>query len=222
MLSSMCVFGRVRVRIAVFDELFPPLLLARTAACNARADQMPQLRRDFITAGVRVRKGGQNTQVPQPMAPTVGIRGLIGKVPPSGGTSPTVPSLLVTIPLHLTPSRSPCFCVEAERPSGHTKPSAAAAEREGGGPWWDSGEGCPNKKKDPQGRGPLSPKCGGVQHPDDKSSSLGREWPALEEKLGLEQPIRMPNQVQELTGLGRSPRSDWHWLGVGERAGWGR
>ena len=101
----------------------------------------------LIGGRVRVRKGGQNTQVPQPMAPTVGIRGLIGKVPPSGGTSPTVPSLLVTIPLHLTPSRSPCFCVEAERPSGHTKPSAAAAEREGGGPWWDSGEGCPNKKK---------------------------------------------------------------------------
>ena len=64
----MCVF--LRLRIAFFGELFPCGLF-RTHGRNARADQMPQLRRDFITAGVRVRKGGQNTQVPQPMAPTV-------------------------------------------------------------------------------------------------------------------------------------------------------
>ena len=52
-------------------HFFRACFFARTAACNAHADRMPQLRRDFITAGVRVRKGGQNTQVPQPMASTV-------------------------------------------------------------------------------------------------------------------------------------------------------
>ena len=56
---NMCVFGRVRVHIADFGELFPCVSFARTAACNVRADQMPQLRRDFITAGGRVRTGGQ-------------------------------------------------------------------------------------------------------------------------------------------------------------------
>ena len=67
----MRVFNCVRVLIAVFVNLFRTVLFARTVARNARADQMPQLRCDFITAGVRVRKGGQNTQVPQPMASTV-------------------------------------------------------------------------------------------------------------------------------------------------------